>query len=162
MLKIKSCALSGETGHEAGRRLLRELYAAEIGGEMPDILISPRGKPYFSQGNLHFSISHTRRHAFCALSDRPVGIDAEESDRAIRPELLKKALSASEFARCAAFPDPNQAFLRLWVLKEAAAKLSGQGLRGYPNTTAFSPEDPRVELRDGCFFAIMQEEEYAL
>ena len=49
--------------------------------------------------------------------------------------------------------------LRLWVLKEAAAKLSGEGLRGYPNHTDFSPEDPRLREIDGCIVAIFGGEE---
>jgi hypothetical protein len=43
------------------------------------------------------------------------------------------------------------------VLKEAAAKLSGEGLRGYPNHTNFSLEDPRVTETDGCILAVMEE-----
>ena len=47
--------------------------------------------------------------------------------------------------------DPAEVLLRFWVLKEAAAKCSGEGLRGYPNRTEFSLEDPRVQERNGCF-----------
>ena len=47
--------------------------------------------------------------------------------------------------------------LTFWVLKEAAAKLSGEGLRGYPNHTHFSLEDPRVTELDGCILAVMEE-----
>ena len=43
----------------------------------------------------------------------------------------------------------------------AAAKLSGEGLRGYPNHTDFSPDDPRITEMNGCRVAVM-EETYAL
>ena len=54
--------------------------------------------------------------------------------------------------------DKHYALLKFWVLKEAAAKLSGEGLRGYPNHTDFSLEDPRVTEIDGCLVAVLEEE----
>ena len=67
-------------------------------------------------------------------------------------------LSPEEFARYEASGDKNRTLLTFWVLKEAAAKLSGQGLRGYPNHTNFSPEDPRVTELDGCLVAVLTKE----
>ena len=43
------------------------------------------------------------------------------------------------------------------MLKEAEAKLTGEGLRGYPNHTNFSLEDPRVTETEGCLVAVMEE-----
>ena len=40
---------------------------------------------------------------------------------------------------------------------EAAAKLSGDGLQGYPNHTNFSLDDPRVTEYSGCLVAILEE-----
>ena len=156
-MRIGSCELHGRSGHEAGRRLLAALYRMETGEEMPPILVTDRGKPYFASGEWHFSISHTKRHAFCALSKHPVGIDAEEPDRNIRPELAEKILSPVEKAQYDAAADKRRALLTFWVLKEAAAKLTGQGLRGYPSHTAFSLTDPRVTEIDGCLVAVLEE-----
>ena len=152
---IKHEPLDGRTGHDAGRALLRQLYAEYIGGEMPDILVTNRGKPYFSSGNVHFSISHTKRHAFCILADRPVGIDAEELDREVKPNLAQKILSPGELAQYEAATDKNRALLTFWVLKEAAAKMTGEGLHGYPNQTNFSLTDPRVTEIDACLMAVV-------
>ena len=150
--------LAGENGHEVGRRLLAQLYRQKTGRELPPIRIAPRGKPYFADEVLHFSISHTRRHVFCALWDRPIGLDAEEEDRKIDLRLADKILSPAERARYDAAPDKRAALLRLWVLKEAAAKCTGEGLQGYPNHTDFSPEDPRVMKLNGCLVAVLTEE----
>ena len=155
---ILGCAeLNGLTGHQAGRKLLRELWQANIGGEMPEIALTDRGKPYFADSPWYFSISHTKKHAFCVLSLRPVGIDAEETDRDISLRLAQKILSPAEKAQFEAAPDKRAALLKFWVLKEAAAKLSGEGLRGYPNHTDFSLEDPRVFEQSGCFVAVLNE-----
>ena len=149
--------LEGRTGHDAGRDLLARLYREAAGEDPPHIAVSPRGKPYFPDSPWHFSISHTPRHAFCALAKCPVGIDAEEQDRAINLKLAEKVLSKAEKFRFDQCSDKHDAFLRLWVLKEASAKRTGEGLRGYPNHTDFSPDDPRIQIIDGCYVAVLTE-----
>ena len=144
-------------GHEKGRLLLEKMYVEKFGRKMPQIRITDRGKPYFADGSAHFSISHTKNHVFCLLSDRPVGLDAEEMSRSVDPRLAEKILSAEEKARYDRAENKQAALLKLWVLKEAAAKRTGQGLRGYPNQTDFSPDDPRVTEMDGCYVALMTE-----
>ena len=156
-MRIAFCRLEGQTGHEAGRQLLARLYREETGEDLPGILTTDRGKPYFPDSPWHFSISHTPRHAFCVLSRNNVAIDAEELDRNIRLKLADKILSASEKAQFDVAKNRERALLTFWVLKEAAAKLSGEGLRGYPNHTHFSLEDPRVTEMDGCLVAVMEE-----
>lgn len=151
-----SLELRGLSGHEAGRLLLNNLWQAHIGGELPEIAVAERGKPYFVDSPWHFSISHTPRRAFCVLSDHPVGIDAEERDRNINLRLAEKILSPGEKAQYEAAEDKRLALLKFWVLKEAAAKLTGEGLRGYPNHTDFSLDDPRVFEQDGCVVAILE------
>ncbi len=149
--------LCGRSGHDAGRALLARLYRAETGENCPEICIAAGGKPYFADSPYYFSISHTKKHVFCVLSRRNVGIDAEECDRPIDLRLAPKILSPSEQPRYAAAADKRDALLRLWVLKEASVKLSGEGLRGYPNFTDFSPDDDRILTLDGCYAAILEE-----
>ena len=153
---IACCALEGRTGHEAAYELLTQLYRQQTGDPLPEIRRTDRGKPYFADEKWHFSISHTKKHAFCALSDKPLGIDAEEKDRKIDLRLAEKILSPMEKAQFESAPDKRLALLRFWVLKEAAAKLSGEGLRGYPNHTAFSLDDPRLTEMNGCIVAVME------
>ena len=151
-------ALEGRTGHDAAWALLARLYRVVTGDKLPDVVRTARGKPCFVDSPWHFSITHTRRHAFCVLSDRPIGIDAEEADREINLRLADRILSPSERVRFDAAEDKRRALLRFWVLKEAAAKCSGEGLRGYPNHTDFSPDDPRVTEHAGCLVAVVTDE----
>ncbi len=150
--------LLGRSGHEAGRALLAKAYRERTGEPCPEVHIAPGGKPYFPGSPVHFSITHTKGHVFCALSDCPIGIDAEELDRNIRLELAEKILSPAERARFEAAPDQRQALLRLWVLKEADAKCSGKGLQGYPSHTDFDPDDLRIQEVQGCYVAIITQE----
>ena len=150
-MKLLWQRLDGRDGHELGRQLLAQLV-----DPMPEIAVTERGKPYFVTGDLHFSISHTKNHVFCAVSHRNIGIDAEECDRPVRESLVKKVLSPSEYARWEQSSDRQGAFLRLWVLKESYAKLTGRGLGDYLYETDFDPEDDRVQIIDGCYFALME------
>lgn len=156
-MKLATCDLAGRTGHEAGRQLLRELYRAETGENLPEISATDRGKPYFPGSPWHFSISHTPKHAFCVLSKNNVALDAEEADRKINLHLAEKILSPGEKAQFDAAENQEKALLTFWVLKEAAVKLSGDGLRGYPNHTNFSLDDPRVTEMNGCILAVLEE-----
>ena len=154
---LAGCELLGRTGHEAGRQLLAQLYRQQTGEPLPEIAVTDRGKPYFPGGIWHFSITHTKAHAFCVLSRNPVGIDAEETDRKVNPALAEKILSPGEKKQFDAAPDKRTALLTFWVLKEAQAKCTGEGLRGYPNDTDFSLTDPRVFERNGCLVAVIEE-----
>ena len=155
-MKLAYAPVDIRGSHAVGRALLAEMYRSETGEEMPAIVLRERGKPCFQEGKWHFSITHTRRHVFCALSDRPVGIDAEELDRNVNLRLADKILSTEEKAQFDAASDKRRALLTFWVLKEAAAKYTGEGLRGYPNETRFSLDDPRVTETHGCLLAVVE------
>ena len=152
---FSGCPLNGRSGHQAGRELLTELYFRATGDTPPPIAIAERGKPYFPDSEWHFSISHTKGHAFCALAKTPIGIDAEELTRRIDLRLADKILSPAERAEYDAAADKRRALLTFWVLKEAAAKCTGEGLRGYPSHTSFSLSDPRVTEQSGCLVAVI-------
>ena len=156
---LQYARLEGRSGHEAGRQLLAQMYKDLTGEEMPFIATEERGKPYFPGSPVHFSISHTKRHVFCVLSDKPVGIDAEEIDRRIDLRLADKILSPAEKMRYEKAPDKQAALLKLWVLKEADGKRTGQGINGYPIHTDFDPDDPRIHQIAHCYVAIIEEPE---
>ena len=161
MLCLGCRKIENMTGHEAGRLLLAQLYRQHIGAEMPPVLLTPRGKPNCKDSSLHFSISHTKNHVFCAISDRPIGIDAEELDRDTNLKLADKILSPAERAQYDAAADKRLALLKFWVLKEAQVKLTGEGLPGVFRHTDFSLNDPRVTIQDHCLLAVL-EDDYAV
>ena len=156
-LTVASLPLDAMDGHTAGRALLAQMYRAQFGREMPNISVTPMGKPYFADKSAFFSISHSKTRVFCVLADRNVAIDAEPMDRQVSPRLAEKILSPAEYARYEKAENKAQALLKLWVLKEAAGKLSGKGVQPYPNHTDFSPDDPRITELYGHFVAVMTE-----
>lgn len=146
--------LTEANGHEAGLALLAQLFRQETGRDLPTIERTPQGKPFFSEESMHFSISHTKHHIFCCLSRENIGLDAEEIGRAIDPLLKDRFCSPSEQARAKTHDD----LLRLWVLKESYAKFTGRGIGNYLKNTDFSPNDPRIQMIDGCYVAVITEE----
>ena len=150
-------ALNGRDGHSVGRELLAKLYEQATGEKLPPIAVTPRGKPYFPDGDWHFSISHTDHFAFCALSRHNIGLDAEEKGRKVTPAMMEKFTSEAERSRLGA--DPPDAFLRLWVLKEALAKLTGRGMGNWLKDTDFDPFDQRIQEINGCYVAVLEEDD---
>lgn len=95
----------------------------------PSFAYEEGGKPFLKDHpHIHFNLSHCRAGAACAVADHPVGVDME-TVRPYKDALARHALSDDEYARVAASPDPAAAFIRLWTMKEAFAKLTGRGLR---------------------------------
>ena len=154
--------LTSGNGHEAGRALLADMYCRYVGGEMPAILVAEGGKPYFADSPWHFSISHSKNHVFCALSQKNIGIDAEERDRNISTKLADKILSPMERQQYENAEDKRLALLRFWVLKEAQAKMTGEGIRLHPVHTEFSLSDPRVRELQNCLVAVIEEEDHVI
>ena len=104
-------------GSKAVYALLEYLVALEYGIPMPEVRKHSTGKPYFPERpDIHFSLSHTKTHVLCAVSDSPVGVDIE-TVRSIRPGVPERVCTPSELL---IFD-----FFDLWVLKESFIKLSG-------------------------------------
>lgn len=82
------------------------------------------GKPYIENCPYFFSLTHTDGFCAVAISEDEVGIDAEHYNRSINEKMLKRICSENELAHMKKSGDA----IRLWTLKEAAAKLSGRGI----------------------------------
>ena len=102
-------------------RLLFKLMMPEA--DLSQLVMADNGKPYLMGLPFHFSFSHCKGYAACAVDDKPVGIDIE----IIHPRIAKvahKFLNDQEKAMIAGLEEKNQlnqlAFL--WAAKEAIYK----------------------------------------
>ena len=97
------------------------------------------GKPLFSYGphgkpalrdypHIHFNMSHCREAVVCAISDKPVGIDVESVGR-YKESVARYTMNQQEMQQIQQAERPDVMFTRLWTMKEAVLKLSGEGLR---------------------------------
>ena len=109
---------SNSSGSEAVYALLKSAYISKYCDNFPIIKKTPNGKPYFpNRPDVHFSLSHTRTHVLCAISNNPVGCDIELSTRKISQRARSFFCTPEELSMFEA--------LDLWVLKESYIKLFG-------------------------------------
>lgn len=102
-------------------RLLFKLMMPEA--DLNQMVMGENGKPYMTNLPFHFSFSHCKGYAACAVDDQPIGIDIE----IIHPRIAKvahKFLNDQEKAMIAALEaqDQLQQMAFLWAAKEAMYK----------------------------------------
>lgn len=123
--------------HEQGRKTCAAAYLLLCEGlrkeygitEKPVFEYGEHGKPsIIGHPDIHFNLSHCREAAVCVVSDRPVGVDIE-SIRSYKDSLVRYTMNEDEIAQITQSLHPEEAFTRLWTMKEAVLKLSGEGLR---------------------------------
>lgn len=107
--------------HLAGRFLLQQ---AVPGLSLDQIAVSPLGKPFLKDNNLHFSISHSFPYVGVVVDAvKEVGIDVQTLQDKIH-RLQHKFLSAEEQALC---EQQTGKITLAWAAKEAAFKRYGLG-----------------------------------
>ena len=107
------------------KRALREEYGIT---ENPIFEYGEHGKPSIvGHPEIFFNLSHCREAVACAVSDRPIGIDVE-SVRQFKESLVRYTMNEREVAQIMEAERPDVAFIRLWTMKEARLKLTGEGI----------------------------------
>jgi len=81
-----------------------------------EIVYTDTGRPYLLDHPVRFSLSHSKTHALCAVSDISVGCDIE-THRSISPRTIRRVLADTE-------QEAN--FFDYWTLKESYFKLKGK------------------------------------
>ncbi len=115
------------------------------------VAFTETGKPFFRDSTIRFSLSHTKGVCAVAVSDRPVGVDIELCKESYPPRLIGKSLAERE--RLSFDGD----FTRIWCRKEAVAKMTGEGIVGYPwhiDTTAYPFTERQVMFNDRLFWLV--------
>lgn len=96
--------------------------------ENPLFEYGEHGKPTIvGHPEIHFNLSHCREAVACAVSDRPIGIDVE-SVREYKDGLARYTMNEAELRQIVQAQRPDVAFIRLWTMKEARLKLTGEGI----------------------------------
>ena len=122
---------------EQGRKTCAAVYLLLCEGlrkeygitELPVFEYGEHGKPSIvGHPEIFFNMSHCREAAICVLSDVPVGVDVE-SIRSYSESLARYTMSDAEMELIEKAERPDVEFIRLWTLKEAVLKRSGEGIR---------------------------------
>ncbi|MCO6179733.1 4'-phosphopantetheinyl transferase superfamily protein [Ciceribacter sp. RN22] len=137
----------------AAHALLRHMLSKALGGDPKAWAFEagPLGKPALAAVHLrpwlHFNISHARGLVACVIAGVPVGVDVEASDGNV-PSAVAERFAPGERAMLAkaAGAEYRSIFFRLWTLKEAYLKATGEGLSGRLDSPAFQLDPLRVTL----------------
>ena len=107
--------------------LVRMAVSERAGVPASELIFSAHegGKPYCVGVPCEFSLSHTSGMIVCAVSDEPVGIDAE----LLRPAPMRVARRFTDAER-EYISGSDERFFRVWTRKEAFGKMKGDGLSG--------------------------------
>ncbi len=111
--------------------ILQDLF----GVKLPDWECDERGKPYYAEGVIasemkYFSLSHCKNAIAVVVSDEPIGVDIESTDRQISDSLLTYTMSDDEVEYIKGSVNEKERFIALWTKKEAVLKLIGTGITG--------------------------------
>jgi phosphopantetheinyl transferase len=111
--------------------LFLEAVLSKHSGEVvaqKDILVEEFGKPFLDPNpfmNLHFSVSHTKNDVAIAVAAFPLGLDLEFIQDQYPKSIEKRLVHPDDQLTV----ENARQFYRLWSIKEAFVKYTGQGLR---------------------------------
>lgn len=92
--------------------------------------IGPHGKPYTKQGRVHFSVSHSENYVAYVIAKKEVGIDLQVQREFTNVDgLIKKVCHPNEATLLLNSPHKESEFLKVWSLKEAYSKCTGEGIQ---------------------------------
>lgn len=89
------------------------------------------GKPDFADKTWHFNLSHSGDYVCLVTDNHPIGVDIQQMRPLKNLNLAEKYFSKEELAglkTCADSETQEECFYRIWVRKEAYAKLTGEGI----------------------------------
>lgn len=140
----------------AAGELVRNAIAKEFNIPASDIRfrVDNNGKPYTDNAPVHFSISHSKNIAVCAISDRPVGIDIEYI-RDVNLNIAKRQFAPDELRYVFEKWDlSKRRFFEVWTRKEAYVKLIGKGVSYFPNFSVMGNNKIETHIRDRYIVSI--------
>ena len=103
---------------------------ADAKTDLDSLYYTQNGKPCVKDG--YISLSHKGDVCVCAVSDKPVGIDVE-----IITDAMPAAYAFLSEAEKAFAGDSPERFYSVWTRKEAAVKLTGEGIKAIRKTDIF-------------------------
>ncbi len=97
-------------------------------GMSREICRTEKGKPYFKDIPVEFSVSHTDDLWVCLVSDGkdPVGVDIQKVKETSQQRVAERYFTDDEKADL--LETGKEGFFKIWVRKEAYAKYTGRGL----------------------------------
>ena len=142
LIKLAAEMYAAEEGLDLAEIIFESLGAAEdfnagFGAMLTDvdrflietkIGVTEKGKPYFENLPLEFSVTNSGDMWMCAISEKPCGIDLQVAKSAPHDKIASRFFKPEEAEYAKAFGE--EGFFRLWVRREAYGKMTGEGFWG--------------------------------
>lgn len=109
--------------------LLKAVLKREFGLSEFTLDTNEFGKPFIpGREDIHFNLSHSGDYAVCTVSDTDCGVDIENTTTPHETMgVANKFFSRNEYVAMMLSPNPNEAFCRLWTLRESYVKMRAKG-----------------------------------
>ena len=140
------------SGRELTDTLIMDCLEA-YGVQEPQVLRTPKGKPYIDLCKVHFSVSHSGELFAFIAADRPVGIDIQQRKGSNADKIAERYFSdrEKEYVK----ENGEAGFFTVWTRKEAYSKLTGEGIaeiiRGTEVLDREDVEFTDIRLEDGVW-----------
>lgn len=109
------------------------------------------GKPEIADGGTLFNLAHSGPYVVLAISDRPVGVDIEQTKR-MSFKVAKRIMRKEQLDRLEGFENESEAFqielTKYWTQYEAIMKLVGTGFSGELDDKTMEAYEKRVVFRE--------------
>ena len=105
-------------------------YTKQHGLPFKDPLIkyAAKGKPYLSESNVKFNISHSDDYWVCIIGNKECGIDVQKYKSSNYKRIVSRFFSERDMEYVEA--KGITGFFELWAMREAFAKYTGEGFFG--------------------------------
>ena len=130
--KIDRCKLEKDKCLSLCAGILLDRALSDLGKShlLSTITVGTNGKPALEDDSIHFNLSHSGNMAMCVVADFPVGCDVQKTAKD-NSSIARRFFTEDEIEYV--FADENSEnvrdrFYRVWVMKEAYVKLSGEGI----------------------------------
>lgn len=146
--KVLRAKFPGDKKRSLAAGILIDKGLSEYGLRERDIIYgkNENGKPFFRDNpEIHFNLSHSGDYVMAVFSDKEIGCDIQQMKRAdlriakrfYAPEEYEYVMRRMESGR-------QEAFYRIWVLKESFLKAVGTGMALSMTDFSIQMEDDRV------------------
>ena len=124
----------------------------------PDIIYNEQGKPRLTNYHQNISISHSSEVVTVIVSEKTIGIDAENSERNIG-KIAHRFLSINELNYLEKAKTPQSAKIIYWSAKEAIFKCSGLQVFRFNEQINIQPFEIKEE---GKFYGTLKQNDNIL
>lgn len=119
--------LAPDRKRSLGAGLLLLDVLSKFGADYKEIRLASNGKP--EADGICFNLSHSGSYVICAVGEHPVGCDVEQVKKApgrIAEHFFFK--SEIQYIEKQDGPLQDEAFFRIWTMKESYMKMTGEGI----------------------------------